>query len=186
MAKIRFNCEGIAALSKTYPEKVGKWDAKKKVLKTPDGQSLKPEIMIIGRAKAEALKKNCPVKLFLKSLDLAELSGSKKTEGASPAGAGLSAVSPRQAVNPASWGAFFKRNTDVDPEKVKKAVDAGVVKANDAIEKGRAKKEEAALKEKAKAEKATRKAKRTQAVRALRKVKKGMSEEEFAELIREV
>lgn len=174
MPKIRsIRIDELHELAATHPQEIGKYDAKRKELKTPAGEVLKVEAGKVGRSGSIYLKGKALE--FLKGLNLPELQAAATGKTGGKKTVSLKVVPPRQSTAYRSWGAWFKANPLVDPEDVRKAVQQGyataeaeIQKAKDALGQARQRMLEAT------------------ALRALRGLKKNMTAEQIAELLKRV
>jgi hypothetical protein len=172
MPKIRsIRIDELPALAAAHPE-IGKYDPKKKELITPAGETIKVEAGKVGRSEKVYVKGG--ILEFLKGLDLPELQVPAK-EKAGKKKVSLRAVPPRQSTAYRSWGAWFKANPLVDPEDVRKAVQRGYSAAEAEIRRAR----EALGQARQRMMEAT-------AIKALRGLKKSMTAEQIAELLKRV
>lgn len=162
----------LQTLTEKYPE-VGRYDADKNELTTPDGDVIEVELGKIGRSDPVFIKG--AVREYLATLDIPEL----QSEGSASAtsrttSVSLSSVSHRQVVSARSWGAWFKQNIHADPEKVKEAVDNGYAQVEEELKK--------AVQEE---EKARQAAEDAEILKELRALKKKRSEEQLAEMLKD-
>lgn len=173
MPKLRsIRIDELPELAAAHPGEIGKYDAKKKELRTPGGETIKVEAGQVGRSGKVYVKGK--VLEFLKSLGLSELQVSAKEQDGKKK-VSLKAVPPRQSTAYRSWGAWFKANPFVDPDDVRKAVQQGYSAAEDQVKKAR----EALGQARQRMMEAT-------AIRALRGLKKNMTAEQIAELLKRV
>ena len=174
MRRIRpVRIDELAALAAAHPQEIGKYDAKKGELKTPSGKVLRVEPGQVGRSGKIYVKGQ--VREFLGGLDLPELQPAGEEKAGAKQRVSLKGVPQRQGTAYRSWGAWFKANPLADPENVCKAVKQGYATAEGEIQKARD-----ALAQ------ARQRMLETTAIRALRSLKKNMTAEQIAELLKKV